>query len=276
MNKKIIAIIVSILLLLIINTGCIEENKKDTLTPVTSNNPPIGIISAPEIAFFDETIEFSAISSYDKDGSIEFYEWDLGDYTILEGEKVKHNYIFNNNFEIDYPIIYTVNLFVKDNNGSTTATSHQIKIYPKSYQFFLSNQNLNIEKSVSSSQKIKGSGLFGFQPPQILKYELSKSIFIKKCSWNATIYLQKPLFLIAKKISIIFYDTNGSEITKQDNQLGSFLWTKKTVECTGSFTDDEKLKSVELVIYGLSLRKEISILYDDNYPSNICFDFTNI
>lgn len=71
--------------------------------------------------------------------------------------------------------------------------------------------------------------MFKLRSPQELSYNLKNPITVQKCTWNATIYLNKPLFTIANKISIYFYDNEGNEITKKDEKLGLSLWKEKTV-----------------------------------------------
>ena len=275
MNKKIGLMLISILLTSLLLSGCLEETKplEENLNQ-SGNLYPIGIISAPEKAYFGELIEFDASDSYDSDGKIVSYSWDFGDDQTAEGILVNHIFIFENNFTIDYPLIYSINLFITDNDGAISVTSHQIMIYPKEYLFYLSSTKLVIEKPSFNLDKIKGSGLFKLSPPQILKYDLDKSITVKKCTWNATIYLKKPLFIKANKISIIFYDNEGNQITKKDKQLGlSILWKEKTLQIGGAFDQEEEFKSVEIVVNGFSIGKKISIMYGDDKASHICFNF---
>ena len=66
-------------------------------------------ISANQITLFD------ASGSKDSDGKIIFYEWNLGDGSILKGKKVKHSY--------EQPGVYTATLFVRDNSRSTSDTN---------------------------------------------------------------------------------------------------------------------------------------------------------
>ena len=81
-------------------------------------------------SYFGETIVFDASDSYDIDGKIEYYSWDFGNGEKSEGKIVEHTYKFENDFEITYPLIYPISLFVKDNNDSMIGTNHQIKIFP--------------------------------------------------------------------------------------------------------------------------------------------------
>lgn len=276
MNKKITIILIFLLLLSIIFSGCLEEPKSvEENSNSSDNQPPIGSISAPEKVYFGETIEFDASKSYDSDGRIVSYNWDFGDEETADGVKVKHIYRFENEFDIDYPLIYPIYLFVEDDDGSTTATVHQIQVYPKEYIFYLSSQKLTTKKPSSAKDKIRGSGLFKLGSPQVITYALENSVTVQKCTWNATVYLKKPLFTIANKISVILCDNEGNEITKKELKLGrSILWREKIVQIRGAFDKEEEFRSVKIVVYGFSLRKEIGILYGGEKASYICFDFT--
>lgn len=276
MNKKLVSLLAILVFLLISFSGCIKENKTfEKNSNVPANSPPIGIIYAPDHAYFGDTIEFDASGSYDSDGEIISYEWDFGDETTATGKTVKHSYTFEKNYSVGYPLIYPIYLVIEDNNETATVTSYQIKIYPKEYVFYLAPEKLTSEKPDSDKIKMRGTGLFKVSSPQVFSYELENAIMIKSCKWNATLYLNKPLFAIANKISITFY-YEGDESIKIDKKLDGNLWKEKTVKISGELDETFNIKSIELSIYGFSLRKEISLLYGGENPSHICFDFSAI
>ena len=108
-----------------------------------------------------------------------------------------------------------------------------------------------------------------------MNFDLEEPIYIQKCTWNATIYLEKPLFTMINKLAITLYDNEGDQIMRKDEDLGFInLWREKTIQIKGSFNDKEEFKSVKLVFYGLSLQQKTSILYGGERASQICFDFT--
>jgi PKD repeat protein len=82
---------------------------------------------SPENPVINETITFSASSSYDPDGRIVKYEWDFGDGETGEWEIVTHSYTSPGN--------YTVILTVKDNDGATNSTSAIIQVNFMSIMF---------------------------------------------------------------------------------------------------------------------------------------------
>ena len=189
MKIKIISILIPLILFLTLFSGCLEEHKfikENSNSP--DNLPPVGSISAPEKVYFGEIIEFDASKSYDSDGVIVSYSWDFGDNESGEGVIINHIYRFENNFAIDYPLIYSIFLFLKDDYGAITATSYQVKVYPSGYMFYLDSQKLTPEKPSIGMYKIRGSGLFKFRTPQTLTYYLENSIMVQKCKWNSTFY----------------------------------------------------------------------------------------
>ena len=78
------------------------------------NIPPVADGGA-DIISQNLTVEFNASSSYDVDGEIINYTWDLGDGSIAYGMVINHTYSNEG--------IYTVNLTVKDNDGATSIDS---------------------------------------------------------------------------------------------------------------------------------------------------------
>lgn len=85
----------------------------DTLA-VFVNDRPVADAGKDKQISANQTTVYDASGSADSDGKIIFYEWNLGDGTILKGKKVKHSY--------DQPGLYTATLFVRDNSRSTSDT----------------------------------------------------------------------------------------------------------------------------------------------------------
>ena len=83
----------------------------DTLK-VFVNDRPVANAGKDKRVSANQTILFDASDSIDRDGKIIFYEWNLGDGTILKGKKVKHSY--------EQPGVYTATLLVQDNSRSTS------------------------------------------------------------------------------------------------------------------------------------------------------------
>lgn len=270
--KKKSILICLFILLFSLTTGCLDKTNNSNNNELESNNiAPIPILKAPENAYFGESIEFDASESYDEDGKIISYNWDFGDGNNSEGILQEHTYIFDNNFESYLPIIFTVILYIEDNQNTVNAIDHRIKLYPKEYNFYLSSGSLTTETPPFNKELLENSG---FQ--KIKTYSLEKPITIQKCKWNATLYLEKPLFLRATKINIILYDSVGEKIIQKEENLGlTSLWTTKIIKITGLIENNEEFLSIKIIISGFSIRNNINIICGGEKASNICFDFTS-
>ena len=275
MNKKILIIMFFVFLSLLLS-GCLYESKSIEIDSISSDNYiPKAIITAPDIAYFGDYIEFDATNSYDSDGNIIFYYWDFGDGDTAEGNKVKHSYKFENDLNINYPLIYTSSLIIMDNKGAANGIIHEIKVYPKNLLLYFQSGKIVLEKPSPSQDNIKASyGLIKLNPSNEVTYENNEPINISICSWSATIYLKKPYLTRLTKIKMVLYDGNDNEISKAEKNLGIFrLWNKKTIKLEGSIKQKSNFYSVKLFINGFSLGKRVNILYGNKQASFICFNF---
>ena len=275
-NKKKIAVILITLLLIPILAGCLGGNKQEDDNISTLNNvAPVPVLIAPEKAYFGDSIIFDASKSYDTDGTIESYAWIFDDNETAEEVTATHTYELQNDFRTEYPIIYSIVLSVVDNNGSCEYTAHEIMLYPKEYTFYFDSGKLATEKPSSNKDTIKASfGKFKFNPIKELSYELSDFVEILPCTWNATIYLEKPRFTIVNRVLLTLYNETGEKISEAYSIFGLFdFWKEKTIKIQGSIDNPGEFKSIKLVAYGFSLRNKISILYGGEKASQICFNF---
>jgi PKD repeat protein len=86
-----------------------------------SNVPPVaGFTCTPDGGYAPLSVTFDAGTSFDPDGSIRNFSWDLGDGTTVSGEQCQHGYEDNGTF--------TVTLTVKDNRGERSSTSKALDI----------------------------------------------------------------------------------------------------------------------------------------------------
>lgn len=67
---------------------------------VTVNFPPVAEAGADRSAVVGLPVAFSAAASYDIDGRIAAYRWDMGDGTVLEGETVTHTYRESGRYQV--------------------------------------------------------------------------------------------------------------------------------------------------------------------------------
>ena len=265
LNKKIINIMIWLTIIFIVFSGCLNKSESIENSDLTNNVPPMAKITAPYEAYFGENIEFDASNSYDVDGKITSYTWDFGDGENIKGSKITHSYKFENNFLIEYPLIYPVTLFIKDNKGTLIATTHQIKIYPKEYRFYLNFNGLTAEKPSFSKDKIN-----------FFIYRLENPIIINKCTWSTTLYLEKPLFVLIKKLTLTLYTSDGKVITNLDEKLGiGIFWKEKIVKLNREIKEEVEFESLKIEIHSFFLAPKINIIYGGEKASNICFDFSN-
>ena len=88
--------------------------------PVHVNALPTAVIKGEAVAESHKPVSFDGTDSSDPDGEITAYWWDMGDGSILDGEKVEHIYLIQGTF--------TVTLTVTDDTGSNDTADQEIRI----------------------------------------------------------------------------------------------------------------------------------------------------
>jgi len=270
---KIISFSFFIVLMITFFSGCTNDSP-DNPSPRTYTDLSSIQIKAPEKAYFDETIEFDV--SYDKsEQKITSYWWDFQDGNTVKGKKVKHEYQYNQDYVVEFPVIYTVALFIEYDDNSVVMKNHRIRLYPDELTFYLQKDNLS-KRSLSSSDEKISEGGFSFLNQKELSFSLNKPVYLYRCEWYTTLYFEKPLLSNIKEIKIIFYDENDLEIKEKKVDAGLInLGKKKTVVISGDIDHTQSFKSIKLVISVFSLKDDFYILYGGAEPSNICFKFNN-
>jgi len=270
--KKEICIFIFLILVFSIFSGCIEKEKKEKTTDLDGNTNPVAIISAPLQAFFGEKIKFDASESFDSNDEIITYKWDFRDGEKSEGRQVEHIFNFENNYSIEYPLIYTVLLNIQDDEGNVNLIEHQIMLFPAVYSFYFNLNSIEIDKPVFDEEKISPIGVFN--PTEELIYELENCINLKKCIWNATIFIKKNLLAFINKISFTIHNSLGQEISKSDINFKRLdIWQDKEIFFQGKIDRNDNFKFLKITIYGFTLSKEITILYGGIDASNLNFIF---
>ena len=86
--------------------------------------PPVADAQGPYVWYVNQSINFDGSKSYDVDGIIVNYTWDLGDGTLLFGKWVSHGY--------SNAGVYNISLTVVDNDSlvNTNTTIATIQMYP--------------------------------------------------------------------------------------------------------------------------------------------------
>ncbi|WP_246455604.1 PKD domain-containing protein [Sulfitobacter aestuariivivens] len=83
---------------------------------VQVNFPPVAEAGTDQTAKVDQVVTLDGSASYDVDGTVSTYAWNMGDGTVLDGAKVAHEYT--------EPGTYTVTLTVTDDSGVANARSN--------------------------------------------------------------------------------------------------------------------------------------------------------
>jgi hypothetical protein len=255
--------------------GCGENNT------ATNNEPekvqffsPFANIKAPSEAFFGENIDFDATESYDTDGDIVSYQWDFQDGKTSDEKKVTHTYVFDNNYDIEYPLIYTVVLCVRDNDGLVKIANHQIKLFPDEFLFYLKSEEIQTAKPDASEETIKSSGFLQLDSEEGCVYEFEDLLIVDNCNWNAVIYIEKPLLTKINNLEIGFFDDQGNRIINEKKTFGlDTFWREKKIAFAGEIEQQLVIKTIKISASGLSLFDKIKILYGGSNPSSIKFDF---
>ena len=282
LNKFHKTIVISLFVLFLSSqfTGCVEE-EETTVDPILkiNNIPPKAEVKCPSQAYFGDLIEFDASDSIDSDGEIISFDWDFRDGVKKSGVIVDHVFNFDNEYNIQYPIVYTISLLVTDNDGSAIIKNQEIKLFPKNYILFLSKNSFSSQIPIDEIEelKIKKDGLFSNSINEI-NYILKEAIYIPKCEWNLTLYIEKPVFSNIKEIKLILFDESGSEISNTEIKLDSLIqfWTEKQILLKNSISKEYYFKSAKLIFKGNSYNKNIKIFYGNEKPSSLSFNFKGI
>ena len=130
LNNKFVIILMLMFVLTASLSGCLNKGEQAGQNlPPSSNSSPVPIINTAKIAYFGEIIEFDASNSYDPDGTIEVYSWDFGDNETSEGMIVTHTYKFENYFNVEFPITYSVLLKISCQNPRNKTNYNLNKSY---------------------------------------------------------------------------------------------------------------------------------------------------
>ncbi|UCG68835.1 MAG: SBBP repeat-containing protein, partial [Thermoplasmata archaeon] len=102
-----------------------QDNDYATLkySQVFPNQLPVADAGPDQTGYEGENIQFNGLASYDPDGSIVNYTWEMGDGTFEYG--VLLSYIYHS------PGIYIINLTVTDNNGASNTDTCNVTILSK-------------------------------------------------------------------------------------------------------------------------------------------------
>ena len=113
---------------------------------VVKNVPPVASFTAtPESGLAPLSVNFDAATSYDPDGTIQSYQWDLSHDGTIDGEGKTTTYTY------EEPGEYTAMLRVSDNDGASTETTLQISVTPPLPTVTITADPLSIQLGDSSA-----------------------------------------------------------------------------------------------------------------------------
>ncbi len=97
-----------------------DTNATEKNIHVENIHPTPSFNYSPSEPTIIDIVEMNASESYDSDGTIVNYTWNLGNEDIRYGETIEYIY--------PYVGFYTINLTVTDNDGNTSSTSQNITL----------------------------------------------------------------------------------------------------------------------------------------------------
>ncbi len=268
-------IITTLILLTLIFSGCIQKENNSVDTPEKKYDKiyPYAEIETPDTIYFNKNITIKAKNPYD-DGDIISYKWYfLNEKQPKEGQKISH--IFVNKYDKieNYPIIQPVFLFLTDNDNNLKVINQNVEIYPDKYSFYLGKNQLTLNKTKQTYDLIKPR-LDIIKSTERIKYEFDKPIKLYQNRWQASIYINKPLFGYLKSLKIGFFNAENEVLDEQEYILkNNFFWRSKKIVISGTIKESI-IDYVEISFKGLTLFNNIAILYDAEHCSNIVFNFT--
>ena len=272
MFKKIIVITIS--LALIFGFLIITKNDDVNSAKVYSSDHLDGSdFQVVKQAYFGQELEFDATDFTGSENGIKGYYWDFGDGNFAEGIKVNHAYDFENQYNLEYPLVYSVTVMAFDGFESVSTTK-LLELYPSTYSFFLNKNELVDSISSENREDVGTTSIFDAEV-ETLEYVLEESVTIPESEWILTLNLEKPLLLKIKKISISLLDENSNEISKVEKNMGLLSYGRsKTFELKGSIDDKFDFNSIKISFYGFSIGEKIEVLYGGEKASQITFNFS--
>jgi len=100
--------------------GNLSDTQKFLVHVINVNHLPVAIIHHSTKLMEGESVKFDGTGSFDTDGEVVTWQWDLGDGTIDEGEVISHSF--------EKAGTYEVNLTVRDNDGDTDTKVISIEV----------------------------------------------------------------------------------------------------------------------------------------------------
>ena len=208
-------------------------------------DPPVPIIEGIDSdiieVFENQTLCLDASKSYDRDGRIVDFVWQVGDQ-LFHGEKLtyKINKKVKSIYAENMPVIF-LSLGVTDDSGNTAIRSLLIKVLPG--RLYLSKDKLSVEPSYNEkvTWRLRLSG------KSTIKYLLPEAIKMPKCKIRLHLDVDRFLCFGIRKIRLSAISEDGKEIPIAEKSLRIFYLgdidlygeTAKEINITGFKIDIE-------------------------------------
>ncbi len=271
-NIKIKVILLFILIFSSFFSGCI--NKTEEVNSIKNYEKDSFVsVAAPNNAYFNESINFGVVKNNKNENKILYYTWDFQDGERKSGEKVSHKYDFSNEMGIEYPLVYTVTLMTKYSDNSIRASKHRIKLFPKEFDLYLNKNSIQKNKPEVSFEKISEKFL-SLDDKKEISYYINEEVYLKNCSWEAILHIEKPLLSSINGVKIILFDDKNYKFSegKIDEKVTG-INRDILLKIDGEISEEHRLMKIKIVFEVSSLLINIKLKYGGNNPSRIIFNF---
>jgi len=250
-------------------SGCIKNDNESYSNDISGKKLSEIVISGPDSAYYDEKITMSAKI---KDSKNVQYLWDFMDGTKTTGSEVEHIYNFEKDFTISYPMIYTVTLTIIDEDMNTQIKTHQIKLKPKSYVFYL-NENVLSPITLNHNKKKLGEGFLNNDNKYELNYKFDEEIIVPESEFILKIKIEKSFITNIKQIDVKLKDTEQKSVIQESKIFeNNFFDNNKIFEITGMINTKIEIKEIDIEISGFMINKNSNIVYGGENSSLLMFD----
>lgn len=218
--------------------------------------PPVPIIEGLDGGIIDvlnnQNIHLDASRSYDKDGKIVEYLWNIGSDTLF-GNVLDYKVKINKNmFDQDDPPVIYLSLVVIDESGNSAMRDILIRVI--SNKFYLSRECL-------SSSRGDGEILSIIRKSEIV-YSLSRPIRVSPCKVRLHISLDKKLSLGLKEIKFYVLGKNGEELLISSKMIG--VISQGRIDLIGRIEKEIDVSAFKITVRGIPFCK-FTIDNDDSY-----------
>lgn len=217
----------------------------------TSGDPPVPIIEGVDgdiiEVFENQTLCLDASKSYDRDGQIVDFVWQVGDQ-LFHGKKLtyKINKKVNSIYADNMPVIF-LSLSVTDDSGNTAIRSLLIKVLPS--RLYLSKDKLSIEPSYNG----KVTWGLRFSGKNTIKYLLPEAIKIPKCKIKLHLDVDRFLCFGIRKIRLSAISEDGKEIPIAQKDLRIFYLYLGDIDLYGETAKEINITGFKIEIEGFPL-----------------------